>query len=296
MKKQILWISAGCLALFIAIRLIPVEPCEFLHYDQEMTEDGALEFCGPEETSFYNLEQIRFPISAEFRPLGPLEVGKPTRFQFSLTSMSGKMFTGADLGVTHTRKIHLMMVDPSLEDYQHIHPEEGDSPGVFEFTMTPKKSGQYRGFMEFVLSQTGRKVLLLNKLEIPGNPNDPKFTDYSNEVALGDFRFQIESTSDQLKTKEPTTFSLKLLSKTEERPSFEPVMGAFAHLVAFDEKRSGFAHLHPLNASIKNQDPKNPDLSFSFNVFDPGNYRLWAQVKLNGEELFIPFNLNVKEG
>ena len=30
----------------------------------------------------------------------------------------------------------------------------------------------------------------------------------------------------------------------------EPVMGAFAHLVTFDEALSGFAHLHPMETDL----------------------------------------------
>ncbi|MGB0744532.1 MAG: hypothetical protein ACPGSB_08395, partial [Opitutales bacterium] len=74
---------------------------------------------------------------------------------------------------------------------------------------------------------------------------------------------------------------------------FGLVMGAYAHLVVFDEAGKGFAHLHPQNPFIEQQDPHNPDLNFSFFPAEPGKYRLWAQLMIDGEERFVPFDLKV---
>jgi len=292
MNKQVVLLTLGCIALYFVIRNMPVEPCNFLHYKEEVTENGVVEYCGPDETNFYNLEEIRFPIQVELKPLTDLVVGKECEFEFSLETISGGLLIADDIGVTHTEKIHLMMVDPSLKDYQHVHPTEEGSPGLFRFKMTPQRSGIYCGFFDFVVAETGRKILLLAKVDIPGSEEEPDFDSYDWNSEVAGHVFELTSDHETLKVRQPEVFRLKLKSKGYYA-KFEPVMGAYAHLVAFDEKRSGFAHLHPLNSSL-NQDITNPDLSFSFNVFDPGNYRLWAQVKLNGEELFIPFNLNVE--
>jgi len=51
----------------------------------------------------------------------------------------------------------------------------------------------------------------------------------------------------------------------------EPVMGAFAHLVAFDETRSGFAHLHPMETDLlKTPDATRPALSFKITILPRG--------------------------
>jgi hypothetical protein len=74
----------------------------------------------------------------------------------------------------------------------------------------------------------------------------------------------------------------------------QPVMGAFAHLVAFDEARSGFAHLHPGEVDLGRQpDPKHPVLNFKLTIPRPGRYVVWAQVNLGGSETFVPFRLVV---
>ena len=69
----------------------------------------------------------------------------------------------------------------------------------------------------------------------------------------------------------------------------------FAHMVAFDDDRRGFAHLHP-GESIQPVDDSEDfvgSLTFGFRPPSSGHFRLWAQVRIGGEELFVPFDLMV---
>ena len=75
----------------------------------------------------------------------------------------------------------------------------------------------------------------------------------------------------------------------------QPVMDAYAHLVAFDEARSGFAHLHPNEADLaKTPDAKAPRLTFKITIPQRGRYVIWAQVNLGGDETFVAFPVEVK--
>ena len=72
-------------------------------------------------------------------------------------------------------------------------------------------------------------------------------------------------------------------------------MGAFAHLVAFDEARSGFAHLHPNEFNLSQQpDAVKPVLNFKIMIPAAGNYVIWAQLNLGGREVFVPFWFEVE--
>jgi hypothetical protein len=74
----------------------------------------------------------------------------------------------------------------------------------------------------------------------------------------------------------------------------EPVMGAFAHLVAFDEARSGFAHLHPMETDLlQRPEATRPVLHFRLTIPRAGRYVIWAQVNLGGRETFVPFRIGV---
>ena len=82
-----------------------------------------------------------------------------------------------------------------------------------------------------------------------------------------------------------------------EDPPLRPVMGAFAHMVAFETNLKGFAHLHPLEYEPpkSGDDARSGSLTFSFKSPDSGIYRLWAQVKVGDdkEECFLPFDLKI---
>jgi hypothetical protein len=73
-----------------------------------------------------------------------------------LKTGSGKPVAPEDLLVTHTRRLHLLIVDPSLSDYQHVHPDSTGKPGEWAFSFTPRLSGTYRVFGDFTPAATGR--------------------------------------------------------------------------------------------------------------------------------------------
>jgi len=76
--------------------------------------------------------------------------------------------------------------------------------------------------------------------------------------------------------------------------ALQPVMDAYAHLVAFDSARGGFAHLHPMDAGLAQApDRRQPTLRFKVTIPEPGPYVVWAQVGLEGRDVFVPFWLNV---
>src|SRR5205085_7555405 len=74
----------------------------------------------------------------------------------TLRTASGKPVAPADLLVAHTRKLHLLIVDPALNDYQHVHPEPAKTLGEWAFAFTPHAGGTYRVFADFTPAATGR--------------------------------------------------------------------------------------------------------------------------------------------
>lgn len=78
-------------------------------------------------------------------------------------------------------------------------------------------------------------------------------------------------------------------------------MGAAAHMVAFDASVSGFAHLHPALATQEDAaltpmgiPVDTARLKFALQLTDPGYYRMWAQIKVDGNEIFAPFGFRVE--
>ena len=144
------------------------------------------------------------------------------------------------------------------------------------------------------MMRSGGRVLLHNSFSVEGVPRTPNW-DGVLQAQSGDFSLALKVPSgEEVLAGREQTIQLNVHNTLSGNPAkLEPVMGAFAHLVAFDESRTGFAHFHPLNQSNLSKDSSLSGLQFSFKLTDPGNYRLWAQVMLEGQERFVPFDLKV---
>jgi hypothetical protein len=285
-------LTVGCVVAYWGIRQIPVEPCEFLHYGDYVTADGVIEGCGYEETQFFDMAALRFPILARITPLGEVQVGEPTTFKLTLFSTQGRAIRAEDIAVSHTERVHALIVDPSLEDYQHIHPQPAGPPGHYIFEMTPMRGGTYAVYLDFILLTTNRRTLVSTTIDVPGEI-------YSRSVGgsksrLGSWDFEMVVEGDRPRVDEDIVLRLDVRHAEGRRFAFQPVMGSYAHLVAFDGGRKGFAHLHPRNPLVHGQDPEAPDLSFSMRLDRAGTYRVWAQIMIEEEEMLIPFDLLVE--
>lgn len=82
-------------------------------------------------------------VVATVEPDGPLAVGKRTLAVLHLRRPGGEPVGLSDLIETHTKKIHLLIVDKSLADYHHEHPRLTETPGDYVFHFTPRKPGPY---------------------------------------------------------------------------------------------------------------------------------------------------------
>ncbi len=297
-KRQKLRMAAGIsvafVLLYVVIRNMPVEPCEVLHYGEYMNEAGAVEYCGEEETAFFDMTKVRYPIEVKLQSRGEIAPGQPMIFDLYLHDYLGQGIAYEDIVVSHTERIHLMAVDHSLTDYQHLHPWPAGGPGHFQFEMTPAKTGTYRVYLDFISLLSQRRVLAKTEFDVAG-PAEPVRLQKRTTVTMEDYTFQLKAPGQgSFPVGEESELELLVLPKEgSDAVDFGLVMGAYAHLVVFDEAGTGFAHLHPKNPFITEQDPGNPDLRFSFFPADPGKYRLWAQLMLEGQERFVPFDLEV---
>jgi len=283
------------LVLYFIIRSLPVEPCDFLH-EETYNAEGELDYCGADETGFVDLSVRKWPMKVEFRPLDPLQVGQECKFEVKIEQADGSPLCSKDVALSHTQKIHLLAVNESLNDYHHIHPT-ADSlfDGVWHFSLTPELSGKYSVFFDFIPLKSPRRVLLSSSFSVTGETPSPMSVDESLSYKFQNLEFELVKVAND---SDPKEFNLTLRGLNENGDSavFHPVMGAFAHMVAFDKTANGFAHLHPLGDErpLLESETFTGDLTFGFTAPSIGTYRLWAQVKTSPEdEILIPFDLTV---
>lgn len=279
--------------LFIFIRNLPVEPCEFLH-KETYNEEGELDYCGSDDTGFVDLSIRRWPMKIDFRPVNPVVMNQLAKFEIKIEKADGSPLTSSDVALSHTQKIHLLAVDESLNDYHHIHPiADSLFDGVWHFSLTPKYAGEYSVYLDFIPLKSPRRVLLSSSFKVNGNRASFQDRQENLEFSYEDINFELIKDSKE-STEEKKIITLKAVDRKGKNVTFHPVMGAFAHMVAFDDEMNGFAHLHPISENVPSSEntTHTGPLSFGFTAPKYGIYRLWAQVKTTTEkEIFIPFDL-----
>ena len=244
-----------------------------LHYEEVVNADGQIEFCATNHAGFLDLSRLQYPCDGAGRR-GALVLGPSG-------GMTWKPMAACRLparaGNHPYEKMHVMLVDPSLEDYHHVHPEAEGMNGQYRFRFTPQRGGAYRVFTEVVPLRTRRQVIATGELSAPGPVAAPVFT--ANKRSLvGGVQFEVSGLPERLTTGRDYRFELGVSDAAGGPVVLETIMGAKGHMVAFDAAQRGFAHMHPVD-SIAGAEGGD-DLAFLFNVPNAGWYRVFAQVQV----------------
>ncbi len=287
-RLQIVAITAAALGLYAFFRVLPTGT-NLNHVDFRVEGSNAIEFCDPSNPQFIPVVAVRSPVTTRLEPETVPAVGRETRFTLSLATSSGKPIGTDDLVTMHTRKLHLLVVDPTLQDYQHLHPEPGAKPGEWVFAHTPRLAGEYRVFADFTPSATGRGLYASAAFTVPGEvPVNMVIRNWTYEI--DGYRFSLRPAEEPVRAGRVTDLAFNVDRADGGEVPMRIVMDAYAHLVAFDRDRSGFAHLHPNESDLTHApDPRRPALTFKITIPKAGLYVIWAQVNLGGDERFVPF-------
>ena len=231
-------------------------------------------------------------ITFSLAPAEALEAGKTTQVVGTLLR-DGKPLTFADLKEVHTRKLHLLVIDPSLTDYQHIHPLPGKKPGEYVFDFTPKLAAHYRAWADITpLSGAHAYVRADMGAPLPAAAHVDKLQSYeASQDGL-----QLKLSFDMPPQAGKAAMGQVVITK-DGKPftQLEPVMGAFAHIVAFSEDYQDILHVHPMG-----KEPQAPEerggsvLEFHIEPKVSGFIKLFVQLRIDGKDVFVPFGVDVK--
>lgn len=292
---QVAWITLAAVTLYLTVRLLPTGT-NLSHMDFR-PGGSSVEFCDPANPQFIPVIAVRSPVTMTLVSAENASVGHEVRLLAVLKTASGKPITPEDLLVVHTQRLHLLVIDPALSDYQHLHPQPGKNAGEWEFLFTPRRAGLYRIFADFTPAATARGLYASAELMVDERPGDvPETITTANNRTyenLG-YTFELQTVAEPWKAGRMIDLTFAVSRRDGGPVTLQPVMGAFAHLVAFDAARSGYAHLHPNEIDLTRPlDPRRPLLSFKITIPRPGRYVIWSQVILEGREVFAPFWFDV---
>lgn len=295
--RQFVWITLAAVSLYVFFRFLPTGT-DLNHMDFRVTGKNAIEMCDPSNPQFISVIAATSPVALTLKTAAAPTAGREVQVTLRMTTANNKLIAPEDLVVMHTRKLHLLIADPSLTDYQHLHPEPTRVPGEWSFTFTPTLGGIYRIFADFTPAATNRSLYANVDLVVAGEQlSTPELAAAMTPSWIGQrdaYRLELVPGTRQIRAGQATDLKFSVTNTGGGAVGLEPVMDAYAHLVAFDTTRSGFAHLHPMDADLGvAPDSIKPTLSFKITIPAAGRYVIWAQLKINGREKFVPFWFDV---
>ena len=227
----------------------------------------------------------------------PLVVGQPANVTIRLSKSDGTPVLFSDLIEMHTKKIHLLINDHSLSDYHHEHPVLTPTPGEYSFSFTPNRPGPYRIWADVVPAISGIQEYDIADLSTGTTPLPiaGKENRLSNAVDGREYQLAFESAGQPLRAGQ-TYIGTISVTGADGKPftQLEPVMGAFAHLVGFSEDGKSVLHIHPSSKEPSGlEDRAGPAFAFKFYAPAAGFLRLYCQIRIQGADVFVPFNLTI---
>jgi hypothetical protein len=237
-------------------------------------------------------------VKAEVATPSSFTAGRDTRTVLRLTSKDGKPITPDQLQVAHTEKLHLLIVDETLTDYHHEHPVPGEKPGEYAFDFAPRFGGTYAIWADVVPTATGQQEYAVTQVKVSGAPARKDRTLNTTADASG-FRFTMSTENDAPLVAGKATLVKVKVSTPDGKPfdQLEPVMGAFAHMVAFPEDAASVTHVHPMGREPETPTERGgPELSFHVQPDKAGFLKIFLQTQIGGQEVYAAFAQNVEAG
>lgn len=255
---------------------------------------AAMEMEGMEHSSHATHAAVpaTIPVTLAFPSGQKLTVGKPTEIMVSLTDATTKKgLRLSDFKEVHTKRVHLMLIDPTFTDYHHIHPQETGVAGQYRFTFVPKYT-DYRAWADVTPLSTGKQAFITADLGKP-QPLAPREqpSNLSSSVNGIDFKLAADK---PLVTGDATMLNLTVSKNGKPVTGLEPIMGAYAHMVAFHDDYKTLMHVHPMGAEpTSDTDRGGPTLGFHVEPEKAGTLHVFVQAIIDGKEMVVPFILNV---
>lgn len=240
---------------------------------------------------------------AELEPMNEIQIDGPVLFRLTIKKQKNETAKHKDFKVMHGRRLHLMLLNTDLTDYMHIHPQPEDLDGdaVYEFEVTPSKPGVYQMYADVVTADGSVNYILPLSFTVP--PGTSATPELAQNIAPGEIQREgfangltFKATMDPTPVKAGENIMLDITVSKDDEPyrRLEPTMQAYAHLVGFTEDLDVMIHAHPMGEKLTSSSQRGgPNLMFHLVFPKPGGYRLFLQVKSEGEDVFVPFDVNV---
>jgi len=203
-----------------------------------------------------------------------LRRGREERLAFAIIGDDGRPVE--DFDVTHTKRMHVIVVRRDMTGFQHLHPTRG-ADGTWSTPIRLDEAGSYRVFADF--SHDGEQRTLAADLRVDGPADLRALPAAAAEARTADGHL-VRLTAAGARPGEEA--DLRFTVTRDGRPVHtEPYLGAGGHLVALREGDLAFLHVHPTGHD-EGEGAASDAIGFEATFPTEGRYRLYLQFKADG--------------
>lgn len=202
-----------------------------------------------------------------------------------LDSSSSKMIRDSDLVVAHEKKLHMIIYDSSLTEFQHIHPEFDGK--IWSATAQFSANGDYWVWAQGELNSDRSEFSASTKLLVSGgSPTKPLPPSLADARTGTSGLSRVSLSSGRLMAGKMAMLDLTMSRTDGTKPVLTPYMGAFAHIIATPSSGDSLIHVHPVTTG---------DAKGMIHATFPkaGSYRLWIQYIDAGTLKEVPLAVKV---
>lgn len=255
----------------------PSEGADHTHAPgQEHGADGPVGDGTTPAAGGYRMTDVRLPSRD-----GPGEVA------FRIVDEAGAPLT--EYVEEQTKLLHLYVVRADLSAFRHLHPELDDD-GTWRTRADLGSPGTWRVVAEFTPAGAERQVLLGSSVRVPGR-GETVAVPRGEGADVGDDGVVRVRVAGDAAPGGDGRLQLVVSTLDDEPLPLGSYLGAAAHLTGFALEGGQVVHLHPYGAPEQSED--GTVLTFHTTFTEPGDYRLFLQVRVEGLLHTVPVTVSV---
>lgn len=213
-------------------------------------------------------------------------------FEFRLMDTSSQApVLDRHLAIMSEKKLHVIAVDSSLNDFTHFHPVEGN--GVWRNPIDFKYKNQYFLFIQGRLTNSSGSFLVrstFNTGDYPQPPNPPA----SQVVSWEDEEVSASVEAAPIYVGQPAQLVVSIWRGSQALPQMSPYLGEVVHATSISHANKTFQHLHPEGSQTNGA---RVEVSLHATFTEAGYHGLWVEFieagKYRRARFFIRVNPRV---
>ncbi len=232
-----------------------------------------------------------------------VEQNTPTKIRFQIFDASN----GEEVSffkVLYTKPFHLIVVNSSLDYYQHLHPTPLGSTASIDLTFP--QNGVYHLYLDFqpVGAIEQQFAFSLSVGNVKSEAFNEKQATMQREKRFGEYEVSLQYTS-PLKSDaisvgdQKLTFFIRNAETKKPVTTLRPYLGSFGHMVMINTKTYEYIHVHPTLIQTLTPDATGgPEVIFLplgiHGPIKPGIYKVFTQLNPDNKLMLTDFFIEVK--